>query len=77
MALTQAGTPCLQVCIEAEKDNAIYGKSNWNLKQCLKQLLTETEDHQITYVDRQRFDPDILNIRGEPLMVFAMRTNKY
>jgi hypothetical protein len=40
-------------------------------------LLTETQDDLLTHIECQRCDPDILNIKGEPILIYAMKTNKY
>ena len=37
--LTMAGTPCIQICIDSEKDNKEFGKQFWDLKKALIALV--------------------------------------
>ena len=43
--LTMAGTPCIQICVDNEQDNSVYGKQFWDLKKALKALVSKQKLH--------------------------------
>lgn len=73
--LTMAGTPCIQICVDNEKDNSVYGKQFWDLKKALVALVSKQKLHK--FDKTKRSNPDILDDKGTALMVRVLKNNKY
>jgi hypothetical protein len=73
--LTNAGTPCIQICVDSEPNNSEFGRKFWDLKKALIALVTKKKLHN--FEPWKRSNCDIYDDRGTSLMVRAIKSKKY
>ena len=73
--LTNAGTPCIQICVDEEPNNHAFGKKFWDLKKALVALVTKKKLHALQ--PWKRSNCDIFDNKGISLLVRAIKNKKY